>query len=66
VTAPGRWPAWPGEPETCTCTRMVVATIKETLGCPERWGYVPGIGWVHVLTGRRRRQVPALAGAGAR
>ena len=40
-------PPWPGEPEQCTCTRLVVATLEETLGCPAGWRYAPGTGWVH-------------------
>jgi hypothetical protein len=38
---------WPGQPLRCTCTRMVVATLEETLGCPFGWRYVPGTGWAH-------------------
>ena len=49
------WERWPGQPETCTCTRMVVATIEETLACPYGWRYAPGTGWVHVLPARRPR-----------
>lgn len=39
---------WLGEPAQCTCARMVVATLEETLGCPAGWRWVPGTGWVHV------------------
>lgn len=39
--------SWAGQPERCTCRRMVVATIEETLDCPAGWRYAPGIGWLH-------------------
>lgn len=39
----------PGEPVTCTCTRMVVGTVEETMSCPAGWYAVEGVGWVHVL-----------------
>jgi hypothetical protein len=49
---------WTGEPGKCTCPRMVVATLAETLGCPCGcpcgWLWRPGIGFVHVLPGRSR------------
>ncbi len=43
----------PGEPAECTCTRMVVPAIGETLDCPLAWRYVPGTGWLHPLPARR-------------
>lgn len=43
---------WIGEPEKCTCRRIVVATIGETLSCPLGWRYDPRFGWLHLLPGR--------------
>lgn len=44
----------PGAPAVCTCTRMVVATLAETLRCPGRWYQAPDGTWVHVLPARRK------------
>jgi hypothetical protein len=46
------WTPWPGEPRTCTCTLLAVATLEETLGCPLPWRYAPGAGWLHPLPAR--------------
>jgi len=39
-------------PDTCGCTRLVVATLEETLSCPAGWRYAPGIGWLHPIPAR--------------
>ena len=43
---------WTGQPATCHCHRIIVASLAETLGCPYVWAYWPGIGWAHTLPGR--------------
>jgi hypothetical protein len=45
---------WAGEPGRCECSRVIVATIDETLTCPYGWRWVPGTGWVHSWPLRRR------------
>jgi hypothetical protein len=32
---------------------MIVADLADTLDCPARWWYAPGIGWVHTIGGGR-------------
>lgn len=35
-------------PAECTCTRLVVDTLDETLDCPEGWRYAPWAeAWIH-------------------
>jgi hypothetical protein len=60
MTAPVRWA---GEPEQCSCIRIVVATIEETLACPYGWRLVPGTGWVHSWPPRRQPRVRQTAQA---
>lgn len=52
-------PPWPGQPQQCACTRIVVATLAETMACPYGWRLVPGAGWVHTWPPRRRDKRPA-------
>lgn len=52
---------WPGQPDTCTCTRMVAAAIEETLGCADGWRWVPRTGWVHRWPLQRRPRETAQA-----
>jgi hypothetical protein len=36
-------------PRRCTCTEPTVATLEQTLACPEDWYQLPGGGWAHAL-----------------
>ena len=51
-------PPAPARPVACRCTRMIVGDLAETLDCPARWYGVEGIGWVHVIGGRRVNAPP--------
>ena len=43
----------PGEPVTCTCKQVAVATLEETLACPARWIGIAGLGWFHAMPAGR-------------
>ena len=48
MTRNDRRAPWPGEPARCTCTRMVEATLEETLDCPAGWRWLPwAASWIH-------------------
>lgn len=53
---PGTPPALPQrEPARCTCTRIAVPTLEETLGCPDLWQEMPDGIWVHIWPPRKRQ-----------
>jgi hypothetical protein len=43
----------PGEPVTCTCKQVAVATLEETLACPAGWIGIKGLGWFHAMPAGR-------------
>jgi hypothetical protein len=49
---------WIGEPDRCTCTRMIVEDLADTLGCPAGWRFVAGTGWCHNLWERWIARTP--------
>lgn len=36
------------EPARCACSRVIVATVEETLECPGNWWWT-GTAWAHVI-----------------